>query len=315
MEIHPIRYEGLNAFELQDEAMRLVILPEWGGKIASLYDKRREREWLHLNRKFRFELPRYGADYVRDHDIGGFDECFPNIGPGQYPTWPWQGVALPDHGEVWALPWAAEMDSTGLTLGVDGVRLPYHLEKRIEVRADGLWMFYRLRNRSGFEMPFVWSSHPVLEVKPGMRLEVPTNTVRVDSCSPPFAEQMGLRAGQVFAWPRGAGLDLSVIPGPEADWSVKLTARQLTLGRVALVDPADGATLAFRFDAGQVTHCGLWLNYGGWADKPNADPYHNIGLEPCIGVADRLDLSLQAGEAGLLPAGGELSWHLQLILA
>jgi galactose mutarotase-like enzyme len=294
--------------------MRIVVLPEWGGKIASLYDRRRKREWLHTNPNFRFRLPVYGSDYVGDYDIGGFDECFPNIGSGPYPVWPWQGIMLPDHGEVWALPWDVARDSAGLTLTVEGVRLPYRLEKRLELRSDGLWMGYRALNRSPFDMPVLWSSHPLVNVRAGMRLQVPAESVRVDSCNARFAELTGLEPGQIVSWPMIAGQDMRTIPGPEAETAAKLTARQLREGIVALVDPADEARLAFHFEPASVTHCGLWLNYGGWAGKPGAAPYYNIGLEPCIGVADRLDLALQAGEAGLLPARGELSWHLQLRL-
>lgn len=315
MEIRHLVYEGLNGLEMQDEAMRLVILPKWGGKIASLYDKRYNREWLHTNRSFSFRLPTYDANYIRDYDIGGFDECFPNVGAGSYPIWPWQGVMLPDHGEVWALPWDVAQDASGLTLGVEGVRLPYRMEKRLELRSDGLWMRYRVMNRSPFDMPVLWSSHPLVDVKAGMRLDVPASTVRIDSCNPRFSELTGLEAGQIVSWPQIRGLDLSVIPGPEAQMSAKLMARQLSEGRVAIVDPAEEASLTFRFNPKMVTHCGLWLNYCGWAGKPGAAPYYNVGFEPCIGVADRLDLAVQAGEAGLLPARGELSWHLHLLLS
>ncbi|HLF75374.1 MAG TPA: DUF5107 domain-containing protein [Anaerolineales bacterium] len=109
MEVRHVVYEGLNALEMQNQSVRIVILPEWGGKIASLYDKRRGREWLNINRSFSFRLPTYDAIYVRDFDIGGFDECFPNIGAGPYPNWPWLGAMLPDHGEAGLLPARGEL--------------------------------------------------------------------------------------------------------------------------------------------------------------------------------------------------------------
>jgi hypothetical protein len=161
----------------------------------------------------------------------------------------------------------------------------------------------------------LWSSHPLLDVKPGMRLEVPAASVRIDSCSPKFSEVTGLQAGNLAAWPCLGGLDLSLIPGPEAGFSVKLVARELREPRVSLVDLQDGAALTFGFEPASVTHCGLWLNYGGWAGKPGAQPYYNIGLEPCIGGADRLDVALAVGEAGRLPANGEMAWELHLELS
>ena len=300
---------------MQDEAMHLIILPEWGGKIVSLYDKSRNREWLHINRKFDFRrLPTYDSNYIRDFDIGGFDECFPNIGAGPYPAWPWKGVSLPDHGEVWALPWDVEQNSKGLTLSVEGVRLPYRFEKRIELHSDGLWMYYRAINRSRFDMPVVWSSHPLVNIRKGMYLEVPTRTIRVDSCNTLFSKLTGVTSGDIISWPRYHNKDFSVIPGVEAQISAKLVARELTEGSVSLVDPEEGASLKFRFDPKVVTHCGMWLNYCGWAGKPGAEPYYNVGFEPCIGVADRLDVAMDLGEAGLLPARGELAWYLHLSL-
>jgi hypothetical protein len=282
MEINATTYHGLQALELRDETLKLVILPEWGGKIASLVDLRRGREWLHTNPHFSFKLPVYAADYVGGYDVGGFDECFPNIGAGTYPSWPWEGVPLPDHGEVWALPWEARPAGNALDLSVHGVRLPYRLGKSLRL----------------------------LEIQPGMRLEVPATTARVDSASPGFAA----RAGELIPWPVCAGQDLSLVPGPERGLAVKLFAHQLSEGRVAVSDPQDGAHFEFSFDPQVVTHLGLWMNYGGWAGLSGVAPYYNLGFEPCIGVADRLDLALEAHECGLLPAGGELSWWLELAL-
>ena len=316
MKITDIQFEGLPALELRDETLRMVVIPAWGGKIASIYDLRRGREWLHTNRQFTFGLPLYDADYIGEFDIGGFDECFPNIGAGPYPVFPWRGVALPDHGEVWALPWAVEVQSGALGLRVHGVRLPYSLEKHLSLLGGGrLRIEYRLESRVPFEMPFIWSSHPLLEVHPGMRLEVPAALARVDSRNSVFTARTGVEAGDLVPWPQIGELDLSVIPGPEAGYSVKLVARQLSEGRVALTDPHDGARFEFTFDRQLVTHTGLWLNYGGWSGKAGAEPYYNIGFEPCIGAADRLDLALAAGESAVLPAGGTAAWWLELALS
>jgi hypothetical protein len=121
-------------------------------------------------------------------------------------------------------------------------------------------------------------------------------------------------AGETISWPDHAGLDLRRVPGPETGWAVKLFAQELQEGRAAVVDPQDGARLEFSFDPNLVTHLGLWLNYGGWAGAPGAPPYYNIGFEPCIGAADRLDLAVKAGEYGLIPGKSEINWWLDLAL-
>lgn len=315
MEINEIDYQGLNALEMQDEAIRLIILPEWGGKIVSLYDKSHNREWLYINTNFNFQrLPTYDSNYIRDFDIGGFDECFPNIGAGLYPAWPWRGVVMPDHGEVWALPWEVVQNNSGMTLSVEGVRLPYKLEKRIELHSDGLWMYYSAMNRTRFDMPMLWSSHPLLDVRKGMYLEVPTDSIRIDSCNPLFSDLFGVKPGEIISWPQYREKDFSIILGAEAQISAKMVARKLSAGNVSLIDSQKGRSLTFHFDPNVVTHCGIWLNYCGWAGKPGAEPYYNIGFEPCIGVADRLDVALDLGEAGLLAARDKFTWYLHISL-
>ncbi|MGD8997541.1 MAG: hypothetical protein PVH80_05485 [Anaerolineae bacterium] len=83
--------------------------------------------------------------------------------------------------------------------------------------------------------------------------------------------------------------DLSGVPEPGAGVAVKLFSPPLSEGWAELHDPADSASFRFEFDPHLVTHLGLWVNYGGWAGAADADPYFNLGLEPCIGAPDTLD--------------------------
>jgi len=52
-----------------------------------------------------FKPVAYGAVFV-DQDMSGWDEMFPTINACTYPApSPYAGITLPDHGEVWVLPW------------------------------------------------------------------------------------------------------------------------------------------------------------------------------------------------------------------
>ena len=63
--------------------------------------------------------------------MSGFDEVFPSIESCYYPVEPWEGVKVPDHGEVWSLPWRYEVHEDSVDLSVHGVRFPYRLQKKI----------------------------------------------------------------------------------------------------------------------------------------------------------------------------------------
>jgi galactose mutarotase-like enzyme len=305
-------FKALPAVRLYDDWVRLTIIPAWGGKVAELFDLRRHREWLFVNPALPYRLPEYGASYVQDFDLGGFDECFPTVGDCAYPIGPWKGTPLPDHGEVWSIPWRARQEGESLRLTTYGVRLPYRLEKSIRLLGEGRTRFdYRATNLTPFPMPFLWSSHPLLALRPGMRLHLPVTEMSVyDASSAPDCR------GDTIAWPRFEDRDLSQVPEPDAGVAVKLFPPPLSEGWAELCDPADSARFRFEFDPRLVTHLGVWINYGGWAGVPRAEPYFNLGLEPCIGAPDRLDTAVhQWGAYGQLPPGGRLEWWLRISVA
>lgn len=305
-------FKHISALQLSDDSVRVTVLPSWGGKVAELFDRRRQREWLFENPELPYRLPRYGASYVREFDVGGFDECFPTVGACYYPAEPWAGTPLPDHGEVWSISWTPQVDGETLHLTTHGIRLPYRLEKSIRLLGDGQIRFdYRASNLSPFPLPFIWSSHPLFALRPGMRVSLPVDTMRVYS-APAFPAQHGDRV----RWPEFNGHDLSHVPQPSVGVAAKLFSPSLSEGWAELTDPADGARFRFEFDPSVVTHLGLWINYGGWAGAPDAEPYFNLAIEPCIGAPDTLDTAVNHWQTyGVLPANESLDWGLNLTLS
>lgn len=315
--IRDTTFRNLPAVCLVDDAVRVTVIPTWGGKLAEILDLQRGREWLFDNPAFSYgrcgaRMPAYGADYVGGFDVGGFDECFPTVSQCAYPVEPWQGLSLPDHGEVWSIPWETDVSDDTLHLTTHGIRLPYRLEKAIRLTGGGgLRLEYRAVNLTPFPMPFVWSSHPLFQVRAGMRLELPVATMRVFS-----APSFPAAPGESIPWPRFKDSDLGRVPEPSIRMAVKLFSLPLTEGWAALSDPADGAAFRFEFDPQLITHLGLWVNYGGWSGAPGAEPYFNVGVEPCIGAPDSLEIAVREwGEYGVLSPRGSLAWWLQMTLS
>jgi galactose mutarotase-like enzyme len=308
--VRPVQttFRGLAAYELTDGRVRLTIIPAWGAKIAAWRDLGRDREWLFDSPVLPYRLPEYGANYVRDFDVGGFDECFPTVGACLHPSPPWRGVELPDHGEVWSMPARIDVGEDTITSISGGVRLPYRFERSVRLLGDGrVRLDYRASNLTGFPMPFLWSSHALFALRDGMRVELPATAMRVYA-APAFAAHHG----DVVPWPEALpGRDLSV-----ADRRAGIVTKLFTRAReswAAVADPADGARFRFDFDPARVTHVGLWINYGGWAGAPGAAPYFNLALEPCIGAADTLDVAVDHWrEHGTLAPHGELAWWLEV---
>ena len=96
---------------------------------------------------------------------------------------------------------------------------------------------------------------------------------------------------------------------------VKLFGKSPIQGFVAVQDPERRAELRMHFDPTEITHLGLWLNFGGWSGVPGAPPYYNLGLEPCIGAQDDLAVAYhQFKDVGTLPPNGRRNWQLDLIV-
>jgi galactose mutarotase-like enzyme len=280
----------------------VTVLPAWGGKIATLFDRRRKRQWLHDNIFLPYQQPQHGADYVGAFDVGGFDDCFPSVAACRYPAPPWQDVSIPDHGDVWSLPWLAEVGVDAITMTVSGIHVPYVLSKTVRLVKNKLHIDYSASNLTPYPMPFVWSSHPLLGLRPGMQIHLPASEMRENGTN------------RRVAWPIDDGIDLSVAPPPDAGMAMKLFSPPLEKGWVEVVDPHDGAELHFAFDPALVPTVGLWLNYGGWAGVPGVEPYYNVGVEPCIGSADSLVEAVTQGTNGTIGAHETVRWWLSLTM-
>lgn len=287
---------GAPALILTGQTVQATVVPTWGGKIASLIHLPTKREWLWHNPSLRTRQPVYDASFVAEFDSGGWDECFPAVSKGPYPVSPWQGVPIPDHGELWGLPWVTEIaEDDEIHLSVSGVRFPMDFQRTISFEADALVITYNLFNPTPFPFPFLWSAHPLIAVKPGMRLLVPGN---------PDMTQFG--TGARVQPP-------AILPDPAERLAVKCFGRSPSEGWVAVRDGT--SELRITFDPEEVPHLGLWINAGGWSGVPGAPPYYNLGLEPCIGASDDLaDAIDKQRPYGLLKPGEYLEWSLHVHL-
>jgi len=305
-------FQCLDRITVENREVSFSVLPQIGGKMISLVCKGTGREFMSLSgRKFR--PLRYGDDFG-DCDISGFDECFPAIAEGVYPDWPWKGIVVPDHGELWTLPWKCETKADRLIMSAHGVRFPYWFTKEMSVEANRVCARYTLRNLSPYEFRYIWSAHPLLAVTPGSRIILPGSPrIRTD-----FSKHE--RFGELLyetSWPEarqadGAVVDLSVIRSADEDQATKVFTTRLEEGWCALHDRKTGDFIKLSFPVDRIPYVGLWINEGGWPF--DGKPSFNVALEPCTGCPDKLETAVQRGEYASIRGLGEVSWTLEITL-
>lgn len=308
------KVETLTGLVFENDALRMTILPELGAKVISLVLKASAHEYLWRQPGRPLRLPEYASTFT-DYDISGWDECFPTIYPTLYPLDPWRGIQVPDHGEVWSLPWLWELQGDALRMWTHSVRFAYRFERTFRFAGDGtVEIEYGVYNPTAFALQALWSMHPFLNVSPASRILLPPQTrIRVEASK---HNRLGGFLTE-HPWPQtvdnlGQPTDLGLLGSPEQAINDKLYTTPLTSGWAALFDPMSDHYLAFTFDPNDVPFVGICTIRGGW---PEGDiPAFTVILEPCKGWPDRLDLALTQGASFEIPAEGECHWKINLHL-
>lgn len=308
---------GQEAWALENDTLRTVVVPAVGAKLVSLLDKRTRLEWLAGPGDRPFKNIPYGASFV-EQDMSGWDEMFPTIVACEYPA-PGEknGAPLPDHGEVWPLSWALEPAGPNrLRLSVEGRALPYRLTRTLAYNAaDTLHMHYTLENLSRERMPYIWAAHPQFVCGEGAEILLPPQVTEVCNTLP-------------ADWGWGA-------PETRFDWPEALSTEQIVLridGRRVRIDRTGPASLkqARKFFvlpetraewAGLTRHpAGDWLRLdwhpdkipylGLWVDEGALSHSTVVALEPTTGFYDSLALAWEKNEITVLESGATHTWTL-----
>ena len=301
-------WHGIHARKLEDDALSVVIVPELGAKIASIYDKKAEREWLLGPIRAVRPAP-YAASYI-EYDVSGWDEMFPTILACPYPTpGKYQGAALPDHGEVWALPWHIdEANGAKLALSVEGRAIPYRLKRTASLMGGGrLKLHYEAVNLSDEVVPYLWAAHPLFAVDESTRIVLPPEVREVYNV---FDMPLWGKAGTRYPWPQ------ATLQNGQAHWlnrigpvSIKdnhkfFVPPEVRIGWAALHHAASGTQLRLDWTQEQVPYLGVWVDEGAYIKEPTA------ALEPGSAFYDGLDIAWKLNQYRTLAPHGSAEWDV-----
>jgi hypothetical protein len=307
-------FSGMTRVILDNGRIRATVLPELGGKMSSLVRLATGRKFLRQPASLPLKPAVYGAAF-ENYDASGFDECFPTIAACEYVGGSFNGLALPDHGELWSSRWQFEVHGEELWLATAGQRLPYIFRKRISLEDEAVILQYKLESVTDAPFYYLWAAHPLLKVDPGCRIMLPkevTNVLVESSRNQRLGE-----SGHSGRWPRtrladGAKTDLSVLGAPSRQTADKLFTPRLSNGACALYYPDSNESISFHFNSAIMPYLGIWICEGGW---PNPEEGHyTAALEPCTSQADSLAEAIGRGECAQIQPGAWKRWELRVQL-
>jgi galactose mutarotase-like enzyme len=290
---------------LESDRLRLTILPERGAKIVSLYHRPTATELLWQPAAGVTDGPLAAGIAFDAEQAWGWDEMFPAIHPEEYEDDGGRLIAVPDHGEVWTLPWEVlQTDGeTSITLRVTGDTLPYELTRRTTVSGATVSQDYTLRNTGETELPWMWAAHPLFALDEGAGLQVPPawDTVRNAHDSPAMPGY-----DRLFPYP-GSSPRLDTLPAPGSSIALKYFFEHENAdpaARVILRQPAVGLDIQVGADPRIAPWYGIWCNSGGLFG------HNNVAIEPASAPMDSLSAAARLGRLPRLPAGESVTWWM-----
>lgn len=287
---------------IQNDALELEVWPQFGGKVSSIIDK---ADGFELLFSYPDELPtrnRYDAPYAAGWHAG-WDECFPAIAPGPYTGHPYDGIAVPDHGELWGMPTTAVPTKDGITTVWNGLRFGYRLTRKLYLDGPSVRAEYTLVNLAPFPFHFVWAMHATLGMDQPIELRPPAGSYR-------WNHDASSRAiDQPFDWPEVAeGEDLSHPHALPAKRGWKCYSVDPVRSPAQVDYPGRGRQLRIEYDSaeGPPAYWGVWVNTGGWAGQ------RQVALQPTIGRHDSLAPAIRDHSCGTVEPLGKSTWSIRL---
>lgn len=286
---------GVHGIALENDHVRITILPEKGADIYEWIHKRSEIDVLW---KSAWGLRRPGAGIPSSFDSavtwiewypGGWQVLFPNGGN----ACDYKGVELNFHGEASTIAWdVADLgrsdNEVWVRLSTRLARSPFTLTRDMVLPRDSYSFVLRetIRNDGREAMDYMWGHHPAYGA-PFLSGDCVIDTNATTMIADPNSDPPGrvMQRGEHYSWPNvtldGVVTDLSVVPGDHAsrasmgylDGFEEIAWYGITNTHLGI-----GAGLAWRRD--DFPHAWFWQELHGSPGFPWYQGVYVMAIEP-----------------------------------
>jgi galactose mutarotase-like enzyme len=316
-------YRGIDTVFLENERLRVMVLPGKGGDILEFRDKASDVDVLwHADHNWQPPgdrvVPSLDATTWHDHYPGGWQVNLPVAGY----TEGFGDAPYGLHGESALLPFEYTCtetdDEVRLSLSTTLVRYPFSIERSLTLPADEprLRVDETVTNTGGRAVPYIWQHHLALGrplIGPDATLSIPAATGVVEEYGPDH-ENARLASGETFDWPTapaadGGTVDMRRFPPEDATIHDVVYATELTDGRYEVTNPTVDVTFGITFPTDPFECVWYWQPFNGYAESPYYNRNYTVGLEPTTAYpsADIPEAQEATGTLKTLEAGESIS--------
>lgn len=296
------RIASLSVVELENEWLKVRILPEVGAKIYDLIWKPSGKNILWHNPRIVPQSFPIESEFD-NYWCGGWDDAFPTCDECMF-----HGQRYPSLGELRSLRWnvdsASRVGSDAVAqLSAFGPISPVKATKTVTVEGHSpvIRMHSRITNLGPARVDFLWGTHPAVTITEHTILRIPAKHGIAAQCNQPGWGE----AGQRYDWPILEGtagrVEMNKVQGIDANLCFGHYAVDLEDGWYAVEDTSSGEGFLLKFPLDQCPCLWLWLNYGGWRGL------HHVILEPWTSMPVNLEQACEQKTNRSLKPGEEFS--------
>ncbi|HNV05845.1 MAG TPA: hypothetical protein PKH64_06975 [Petrotogaceae bacterium] len=305
MRIFQGSYQEFDSIFIENNHIKMTIIPEIGGKIASIIYKPQAFEILFQPSE-PYRMPIYGDSFEK-YDTSGIDEMFPNIDISDYPYGISNMVTLKDHGELWSVPWGASIDRSRVITQVAGTELEYSFKRIVEVKNNQIFLDYVVTNNSKKSILGIWAFHGLLACDEMTQIFLPTDKVINVHDSSVLGKAETLHSFPVTKDLQARDYRLDRIGSPLLKKAEKYyVCGKLKTGQASLTLNKNQLLCKMNFNEKKIPYLGVWINEGGYKNQ------YNCALEPSTGYYDSIMRAYNNNAVMEILPGRRNSWGLEL---
>ncbi len=177
--ITKIEFQGVTGWKLENNLVSAVVLPTYGGKIASFVEKETNFELLFQNPKPTYERSSIYSVFS-EFEACGFDDAFPGVNKETVQVGE-KLVEYPDHGEIWSAQMECQVQGEELVLTYTSPLLGYHYKKTLSLVENRLVCDYAIDNPTNTPIPAIWTCHCLVRYEDGMEILLPPEAETVEN--------------------------------------------------------------------------------------------------------------------------------------
>lgn len=288
MNIYYDKHYNLECIVMENNNLKLKVIPELGFKMASLVYK--HKEFLFQPSNLYYNIPSFN-DSFSDYDTSGLDEMLPTIDSCIYED----NLYIPDHGDVWSLPWDVEIIDNCVAGKVVLRSLPLEFNKKISLDSEStIRMDYTVKNTSIKEQSYLWALHGLNNYDNDTKIILPKGVNRV----------LDVINNKVIDENIENLLDLSKYE--DNKFYKFYILDELKNGECGLYYKNHDLKYMIKFDKSVNPYLGVWITKGGFKGE------YNCALEPSNGFYDSLKLAKENNKYQRIMPFEEKSWTVYI---